>query len=197
MQLVLASTSPQRRAILRQLGIPFTVHAPAYVEEALPISAAELVERHAAGKAAAASAVVVDRPVLGVDTAVVTSSGAVLGKPATSEEASAMLASLAGTRHSVLSGLALVGATGSYVGHAVTDVSFRQLDPATIAAYVACGEWRGRAGAYAIQGVGAALVERVEGCYSNVVGLPVALLIEAFHALGIPFLPAGDRSSSA
>lgn len=128
---------------------------------------------------------------------VVTSSGAVLGKPTSAADARAMITTLAGARHRVLSGLALVGATETFVGHAVTEVVFRALDAPTIDAYVARGEWKGRAGGYAIQGAGATLVERIDGCYSNVVGLPVALLVDAYRALHLPLVPAGDPSASA
>jgi septum formation protein len=168
--LLLASTSPRRRAILEQLRIPFDVVAPRYEEmEDDPVA-------HALGKARSVLAEADDRPVLGCDTEVLCG-GRVYGKPTGPEDAEEMLESLAGRTHEVVSGLALITPAWEEVRHEVTRVTFRGLTPRDIAWYVASGEWEGRAGAYAIQGQGAALVERVEGDYPNVVGLPVALLV--------------------
>jgi septum formation protein len=114
--------------------------------------------------------------VLGVDTTVVCA-GRVYGKATGPQEAAAMLDALGGRTHEVVSGLCLVTPGWDTVEHAVTRVTFRPLDARDIAAYVATGEWEGRAGAYAIQGVGASLVERIEGDYLNVVGLPAATLV--------------------
>ena len=166
--LILASTSPQRHAILTQLGIPFESVAPAYVEEG-----DDPVE-HAAGKARSVDGG--GRPVLGVDTVVVCGD-AVLGKPANATDAERMLELLAGRTHEVVSGLCLRTPAWEELGREVTRVSFRPLTPRDIARYLALGEWEGRAGAYAIQGAGASLVERIEGDYLNVVGLPAALLV--------------------
>jgi septum formation protein len=175
--LLLASTSPQRRAILEQLGIPFDVVAPRYEEDDAPGSApVELVRAHAAGKARSVAALAEGRPVLGVDTAVVLD-GRVYGKPQTAEEATATLNALAGRTHDVVSGLCLLTPGWEAVEQDVTRVSFRPLTARDLAVYVASGEWEGRAGGYAIQGLGAALVERIEGDYLNVVGLPAALLV--------------------
>ena len=176
--LVLASTSPQRRAILEQLGLPFDVVAPRYHEAALDgTEAAELVVAHARGKARSVGGDAGERPVLGVDTAVVVDER-VLGKPADAGEAEAMLEALSGRTHAVVSGLCLRTAAWEEADHAVTRVAFRPLTPRDLAAYVAAGEWEGRAGAYAIQGLGAALVRWIDGDYLNVVGLPAALLVE-------------------
>ena len=175
--LVLASTSPQRRAILEQLGLPFDVVAPSYEEHDPPdADAVELVRDHARGKARSAAADAGERPVLGVDTAVVLD-GRLYGKPADAGEAEAMLEALAGRTHVVVSGLCLLTHAWEEVHHDETRVRFRPLTARDLAAYVASGEWQGRAGAYAIQGRGAGLVERVEGDYLNVVGLPAALLV--------------------
>jgi septum formation protein len=176
--LLLASTSPQRRAILEQLGIPFEVVAPRYIEEreAENASPAELVEQNARGKARSVASGAGERPVLGVDTIVVCGRRT-FGKPATAEEAALMLETLAGETHEVVSGLCLVTPGWEVVEHEVTYVTFRSLTARDIASYVASGEWEGRAGAYAIQGLGAALVGRIEGDYLNVVGLPAALLV--------------------
>ena len=175
--LLLASTSPQRRAILEELGVPFEVVAPRYEErDDDGLAPAELVRAHAAGKARSVAGEAAGRVVLGVDTAVVVD-GRVLGKPADGREAGEMLALLSGRAHVVVSGLCLLGAGWEAVEHEETRVEFRRLSPEEIDAYVATGEWEGRAGGYAIQSRGAALVERVEGDYLNVVGLPAALLV--------------------
>ncbi len=113
---------------------------------------------------------------LGVDTTVV-SGDRVFGKPAGPQEAVEMLEALAGKTHEVVSGLCLVTPGWEHVEHAVTRVSFRGISARELAAYVETRDWEGRAGGYAIQGVGASLVERIEGDYLNVVGLPAALLV--------------------
>jgi septum formation protein len=175
--LVLASTSPQRRAILEQLGIPFTVVPPVYAEHDPPdADPVELVREHAVGKARSVAGGAGDRPVLGVDTAVVLD-GRVYGKAADVGEAEAMLEALGGRTHVVVSGLCLVTRGWEEVVHEETRVSFRPLTARDLAAYLATGEWEGRAGAYAIQGRGAELVERIDGDYLNVVGLPAARLV--------------------
>jgi septum formation protein len=166
--ILLASTSPQRRAILDQLSIPFEVVEPAYEEHG-----DDPVE-HAAGKARSVDGG--DRPVLGVDT-IVRCAGRVLGKPGGPEEAGEMLDALSGRTHEVVSGLCLRTRAWEELDSETTLVTFRPLTARDIAAYVSSGEWRDRAGAYAIQGLGAALVVRIEGDYLNVVGLPAALLV--------------------
>ena len=176
MSLVLASRSPQRRAILTQLGLDFRIVEPTYLEEHLPLPAHVLAEQHSLGKARSVEA----RPgetVLGVDTIVLVD-GQVLGKPADAHEAARMLRLLAGRTHHVVSGLTLLDVLGEQTDHARTAVHFRELDGTAIEEYVARGEWRGRAGGYAIQEAGAALVSGIEGDFFNVVGLPVALLVE-------------------
>ncbi len=137
---------------------------------------AELVRAHARGKARSVAADADDRPVLGVDTAVVLE-GVIYGKPADAGDAERMLEALAGNTHEVVSGLCLLTRAWEDVEHEVTRVSFRPLTPRDLAAYLATDEWEGRAGAYAIQGRGAALVEQIDGDYLNVVGLPAALLV--------------------
>jgi septum formation protein len=175
--LLLASTSPQRRAILEQLGLPFDLVAPRYEERDEPgLGPVELVRAHAHGKARSAADGAGERPVLGVDTAVVLD-GRVFGKPGGEEEAAEMLTALGGRTHVVISGLCLITPGWEVVEHAETRVTFRPLTPRDVAAYVSSGEWCGRAGAYAIQGLGAGLVEWIEGDYLNVVGLPAALLV--------------------
>jgi septum formation protein len=175
--ILLASTSPQRRAILEQLGIPFEAVAPNYEEEEAPgAEAVELVRAHARGKARSVAAGAGEKPVLGVDTAVVLEDE-VYGKPEDETDAAQMLEELSGRTHEVVSGLCLLTSGWEAVEHEVTRVAFRALTPRDVAAYVASGEWEGRAGGYAIQGRGAVLVERIDGDYLNVVGLPAALLV--------------------
>jgi len=169
--LVLASTSPQRRAILEQLRIPFVVVAPDYEE-----LTDDPVE-HAAGKARSVDGG--GRVVLGVDTDVFVD-GRRLGKAPDAAAARAMLELLSGRAHEVVSGLCLRGPGWEELHRVVTLVEFRPLAPAEIDRYLAAGEWEGRAGAYAIQGLGAALVERIAGDYLNVVGLPAGLLVRLF-----------------
>ncbi|HUF01417.1 MAG TPA: nucleoside triphosphate pyrophosphatase [Gaiellaceae bacterium] len=174
-RLTLASTSPQRRAILEQLRIPFEVVPPTYVEDdAVGIEAAELVRRHAEGKARSVHAD--SRVTLGVDTAVVLD-GRSYGKPVDRADAGRMLYELSGRTHTVVSGLCLLGPELELVHHELTDVTFRVLASELVETYLASGEWGGRAGGYAIQGLGGRLVERIDGDYLNVVGLPGALLV--------------------
>jgi septum formation protein len=173
--LLLASRSPQRRAILEQLGIPFEVVPPRW-EELVGGEPTETVRANARGKARSIAESAEELPVLGVDTEVVLDDR-VFGKAETATEAEEMLDALAGRTHEVVSGLCLVTPGWEEVEHEVTRVTFRPLDARDLAAYVSLGEWRGRAGAYAVQGRGAALVERIEGDYLNVVGLPAALLV--------------------
>ena len=175
--LLLASRSPQRRAILEQLAIPFEAVVPQYDEELSDADPVEEVERHAQGKARSVAGIAGDRPVLGVDTEVVLD-GRVYGKPGDEGEAEAMLDELSGQTHEVVSGLCLLTPAWEELRHAVTRVSFRALTPRELGLYVVSEEWRERAGGYAIQGLGAALVERIDGDYLNVVGLPTALLVE-------------------
>jgi septum formation protein len=172
--LLLASTSPQRRAILEQLGIPFDVVAPQYEEHDPPdADPVELVCEHARGKA---RSIETDRLVLGVDTTVALD-GRIFGKPENAADAQRMVSTFAGRTHAVVSGLCLRTPKSEVVQAAATLVTFRLLTESEVTAYVATGEWQNRAGGYAIQGRGAALVERIEGDYLNVVGLPAALLI--------------------
>jgi septum formation protein len=175
--LLLASTSPQRKAILEQLHVPFDVVAPEYDEETpADGDALKVVREHARGKARSVADIAEDRPVVGVDTAVVLD-GRIFGKPTNASDAEQMLEELSGKTHVVVSGLCLLTPGWEDVEHEATHVSFRELTPRELGMYVATGEWEGRAGAYAIQGRGASLVRHIEGDYLNVVGLPAALLV--------------------
>ena len=174
-RLVLASRSPQRRAILEQLGVDFSVQA-ADVEELEAGPPHEVALENAFRKA---SAIAVDGGglVLGVDT-VVSLGARLYGKPADAEQARATLIALAGRRHAVISGVCVIEHGQPRSAAAQTWVQFRALDDGLIDWYLASGEWRERAGGYAIQGRGAALVAGIEGDFLNVVGLPVATLLE-------------------
>jgi septum formation protein len=184
-RLVLASGSPQRRAILGDLGLDFDVRPSDAAEddEGPPrVVAVENARRKALAVARAAGDGA-DEVVLGCDTLVATERDAgtawdIWGKPADAEAARATLRHLSGRVHEVVSGLVLVERGEVRVATEVTRVTFRALDDATIDWYVSCGEWEGRAGGYAIQGRGAVLLRRIEGDYLNVVGLPVSALLE-------------------
>jgi septum formation protein len=180
MSLVLASRSPQRRAILERLGLRFEVR-PSGAEELQRGDPRELALENASRKARA-----VARPgevVIGADT-VVSLGGVIFGQPADERHARETLRALSGAWHEVIGGVALVLADGERrTALAVTRVSFRELNEELLRWYVALGEWRGRAGGYAIQGAGAALVKAIEGEYENVVGLPLAALLDTYPAL--------------
>jgi len=176
MPLILASRSPQRRAILEQLGIAFEVLA-VDVDELDSGIAHEVARDNALAKARAGAAQRPGETILGVDTIVVCD-GAILGKPPSAEAAQETLKRLSGRSHEVVSGLALIRAGNPQVVHEVTKVTFRELDDVVVQRYVQTGEWSGRAGGYAIQGQGAALVRAIHGDYLNVVGLPVTALLD-------------------
>jgi septum formation protein len=187
-QLVLASGSPQRRAMLERLGVSFDVRAPV-VDEIEQGPPEQVALENARRKARAAHQPGAREVVLGCDTLVVLN-GTIYGKPGDERAARETLRALSGATHQVLSGLALllpgVGA-GSEAAErtaiARTEVSFRELEPELLDWYLATGEWRERAGGYAIQGAGAALVRSVSGDYENVVGLPLASLLDIYPQL--------------
>jgi septum formation protein len=171
--LILASASPQRRAILAQVHVPFTV-VPAGVDELTAGEPQAVAVENARRKALAVDGDLV----LGADT-LVTVDGEILGKPRDAAQAVAYVGRLAGRAHQVVGGIALARG-GKVIADAVdvTEVVFRALTAAEVEAYVALGEWEGRAGGYAIQGAGAALVRSITGDYLNVVGLPLARLLD-------------------
>jgi septum formation protein len=176
-RIILASGSPQRRALLDALGLDFEVRIPE-VEEETEGEPRQLVVRNATRKAEAVAADQPDALVIAGDTEVVID-GEVLGQPESEDEARAHLQRLSASEHHVLGGLALIGPGGlePRTGVDLSTVAFRELDEALLNAYLASGEWRGRAGSYAIQGLGSALVDIVRGDVSNVIGLPVGLLL--------------------
>jgi septum formation protein len=169
--LILASRSPQRRQILQQLGVRFEVVVPE-VEEIEDGDPRELVVENARRKARA----VHGELVLGVDTTVVVD-GRSYGKPADRDEATRFLRMLSGREHEVWSGIVVKRNTTEHAGARCTRVRFRTIEEPLLRWYLDSGEWQGRAGGYAIQGRGAALVEAVDGDFWNVVGLPVPELV--------------------
>lgn len=183
-RLVLASGSPRRRRLLVEAGYDLKIVTPDVDEAQFPgEDAATYVGR--VSRAKALSAAVEDAFTLGADTVVV-DDGLVLGKPRTADEAVAMLRALSGGTHRVLTGWAIsrrgeIAASG--IG--TTEVTFREISDSEIAAYVASGEPMDRAGAYAIQSGAGRFVERIDGSFTNVVGLPMEAIAKAFAALGI------------
>jgi septum formation protein len=180
-KLVLASRSPQRRAILESLGVPFEVRVTDVLEEDEGVPA--VVAGENALRKAVAGAGRAGEIVLGVDTLVAIGIE-IWGKPPNEEAARETLRALSGRTHDVVSGVALVDDDGSVrATTTVTKVTFRPLDDPTVEWYLSSGEWEERAGGYAIQGRGGALVERIVGDYLNVVGLPVGALLELWPDL--------------
>ncbi len=190
MKLILASSSPRRAEVLRDAGIAFEIHATQINEAEFPSETANtMVARLAEAKARAAAAQIGagahDSFILGADTSVELD-GEILGKPLDSAHARKMLAKLSGRTHHVLTGIFLLRLPGSATRAAVESsaVTFAPLGEKEIEAYVATGEPLGKAGAYAIQGLAGRYVPRIEGCYFNVVGLPLARLYVLLRELG-------------
>lgn len=185
--LVLASGSPRRRELLAGLGWEFRVE-PSLITETKPEgeAPAHLVKRLAFEKASEVASRFPGNWVVGADT-VVSIDGMILGKPKDEAEAKSMLRRLAGETHSVFTGVALIAPDGRSLSETEeTKVTFRPLSDEEISAYVACGESMDKAGAYAIQGRGTLLASHVNGCYFNVVGLPLFLLSRMFASMGAP-----------
>lgn len=185
-ELILASASPRRWELLKQIGLEFRTLVCPVDETPLPgLSPFELVQLLAVRKAMAVAGTLDDGIVIGADTVVVWH-GQVLGKPSGEEDAVEMLRRLQGDVHEVYTGVALVDAgTGKVlVDHEKTRVFFRAIDEDEIRRYVATGEPLDKAGAYAVQGLGAIFVKGLEGCYTNVVGLPLARLAEMLKQSG-------------
>lgn len=171
----LASASPRRRELLRQLGLDFEV-VPANIDESIQAGEepAAYVERLALEKGRAARVLLErqDAPVLAADTAVILD-GVILGKPRDEADAADMLARLSGCSHDVLTSVAVLDAATEEVTVNRTSVRFRTIQPAEIGAYWRSGEPAGKAGGYAIQGLGAVFIEAIHGSYSGVMGLPL------------------------
>lgn len=190
MKLILASSSPRRAEILREAGIAFESCATQIDEAALPgetphAMVARLAEAKARSAAAQIDAGTRECIIVGADTTVVLD-GEILGKPGDSAHAREMLAKLSGRTHHVLTGIFLVRLPGNTTRAAVENsaVTFAPLAEKEIDAYVATGEPLGKAGAYAIQGLAGRYIPRIEGCYFNVVGLPLARLYALLRELG-------------
>jgi septum formation protein len=180
--LVLASASPQRRTILERLGVRFAVR-PTDVAELAQGDPVEVAAENAMRKARAAQRAQTQEAVLGVDT-LVTLAGGIYGKPADELQARATLQALSGATHRVLSGVALLLSEGEERTAVVaTEVTFRPLSEELLDWYVATGEWRERSGGYAIQGRGSVLVRAIKGDFQNVVGLPLAALLDLYPEL--------------
>ncbi len=199
--LVLASASPRRREMLERIGLTLDVR-PAEIDESVIAGEdpATYVSRIARAKAETVALAVGDgRWILAADTTV-TIAGTILGKAESPEEAASMLRSLAGQTHQVLTAFVLRGERDGvpvvHEGLVTTDVMMVAFDDATIDDYVASNEWRGKAGAYALQGIAAALIREVRGSVTNVIGLPLAEVIAALRAVGgpVPRLAAGEAA---
>lgn len=189
MTLILASASPRRADLLRQAGLSFRIIVPE-VEEMITgkVPPQELVKQLSREKAQQVAAKIKSGFVLGADT-LVFHRKAILGKPGDHDEAREMLKRLQGDRHEVLTGLCLVdAATGNFEsGMAITAVWLKPLSDGQINAYIATGEPLDKAGAYGIQGKAGLFVEKIEGCYFNVVGLPLGLLYDLLKKTKQPF----------
>ena len=193
-RLILGSASPRRAALLRQLALPFTV-VPSPVAEPVPatsIPADYALESAEAKARAVARSVAADAIVIAADT-IVWSNGAILGKPADAAHAASMLGRLSGQVHQVYTGLAIQSGEQLLREAACTQVAMRPLTAADIAAYVASGEPLDKAGGYGIQGLGARFIERIAGCYYNVVGLPLARLCVLLSAVGYNLNDQGTK----
>lgn len=186
MALVLASASPRRRELLERIGVAIEI-APADVDESAWPNEAPLcfAARMAKEKAEACAAGFADRWVLGADTIVVVDEQ-ILGKPSDRGDAQAMLGVLLGRTHEVTTAVCLVGPNGGNSLAVTTAVTMRDASESELAAYLDCGEWRGKAGGYAIQGVAGALVSQIRGSVTNVIGLPLAEVATLLSVCGAP-----------
>jgi septum formation protein len=190
--LVLASSSPRRRQLLEMLGIPIRVVSPNIEEVRRPVETPiDYVERLAREKALS----VPGSLVLGADTTVIVRDQ-VLEKPADSSDALGMLRKLQGRTHQVVTSVALVADGALHQATDITNVTFRRLDDGMLEAYVATGEPMDKAGAYGIQGYGAALVERIDGDFFSVMGLPLRLVLSLLEQAGHPYR-FGGRTGKA
>ncbi|NLD06468.1 MAG: septum formation inhibitor Maf [Synergistaceae bacterium] len=196
MEIILASGSPRRQMLLRELGWNIKVKVPV-IEEFLVHgeSPEEMVFRLAHAKALSVYNKFSDNWVIGADTVVVVEDE-IFGKPADHEEALSMIKKLQGKTHTVVTGVALIAPDGRKLVEAEkTDVKFRSLDEREILSYVGSGESFDKAGSYAIQGQGMLLVESIRGCYFNVVGLPLQRLSRMFAYLGWPLAEQWRKKS--
>ncbi len=187
MKLILASASPRRAQILRDAGIPFSVLSSAVDETPIPgETPAQMVSRLAAAKAELVAARAIGPAIVIAADTTVALDGAILGKPRTSDDARHMLQQLSGRTHSVITGISLIRLPDAEKREFVeiTQVYFLALSEDEITQYLASGEPFDKAGAYAIQGLAGRFIPRIEGCYFNVVGLPLARLCKELVELG-------------
>ena len=192
-KVVLASGSPRRRELLDNIGIPFEI-MPSDVEEVVDMVEGDFndyAEKLAVKKATAVSEMRPDAVIIAADTIVVFE-GAVYPKPASKEQAESFLRTFSGNTHSVITGVSILGTGFSIVFSVETKVSFKELDEQLIRAYVDSGDPMDKAGGYGIQTAGALLVEKIEGDYLNVVGLPLSKLVEELREAGIVKLKEGE-----
>lgn len=196
MELILASGSPRRKELLHTMGLrDFRVIKPDFDEDSLPdCPPAALVEALSQGKAEAVSHALgdLDAIIIAADT-VVALEDAILGKPADKLDAFRMLASLSGVRHQVYTGFTVRKGERVVTTHEVTSVTFRSLDEEDLNRYIATGEPMDKAGAYGIQGLGSLLVERIEGDYFNVMGLPICHLGQVLRQFGVDCLAEAEK----
>lgn len=184
-RLLLASASPRRREMLERVGLVLEI-VPADIDETPwpQETPAQYVARVALAKALAVAARQPSACILAADTTV-TLDGEILGKPDDESHARAMLQRLSGHTHQVLTAFAIVAPGQSICETVASDVEMIALAPPMIDDYVACGEWRGKAGGYAVQGIGAAMVRQVRGSVTNVIGLPLAEVVAALAKVGV------------
>jgi septum formation protein len=193
--IILASKSPRRKDLLRQIGLEFRTDPAEVDERVLPN---EEPERYAVRVALEKARLIASRTSAGIviaaDTIVVIDDQ-ILGKPANERDAERMLTELSGRVHRVITGLAVMDAATEHTSTrtAITRVWFRRLTPQEITSYIATGEPLDKAGAYGIQELGALLVEKIDGCYFNVVGMPISLLAELLRDFGIDLLGPNDN----
>ncbi|MCR4311560.1 MAG: Maf family protein [Candidatus Taylorbacteria bacterium] len=186
-KIILASTSPRRKEILEKMGVAFQVVASKYEEDmSLPLSPSDLVKHLAMGKAVDVANRFPECLVIGADTIVVLGDE-VMGKPHTNDVAEEMLKKLSGKKHQVITGLAIIYKEGGVMINEVmpTSVYVKNLNKKEISEYIATGEPLDKAGAYAVQGLGGALIEKTEGDYWNLVGLPAGRVATHLRAFGI------------
>lgn len=197
MRVILASSSPRRLQLLQQIGIEAEVRPAAFDELSTGKMADEIVLANAVGKCQAVCAACGDKvPVIAADTVVVLD-GQILGKPKDAADAVRMLTELSGRTHKVLTGVAVSFRGRQLAEVCETEVIFRTLTAAEIADYVATGEPLDKAGAYGIQGRGAVFVEKINGCYNNVVGLPLTRLHLMLAKLGVDGNAAKDNQGDS
>lgn len=186
-KIILASSSPQRKALLEQVGLGFEIIPSSYEENMqLEIEHKKLAMRLAYGKAKDVSEKVKEGLVIGVDTFIILD-GERIGKPKNEEDAKRILKKASGKTSEVYSGIAIVDCTTqkSVTDYEVTKVKMREISDEEIDAYIETKEALNKAGAWAIQGLGAVFVERIEGCYSNIVGLPLYCLCRNLEKFGL------------